>query len=124
MAHIEMFDPRLIALMAEVRNHPDLVKKIAAAELAGQNAHSLIFTYNSKEDANIDIIRTAEEGLGFIAAYVGILLDGEYVMEDIFGVCDKIRGRLEEKRSIHLVSEDGSKKEVKGKIIIPSGYRH
>ncbi|MNC14360.1 hypothetical protein D3C87_600980 [compost metagenome] len=124
MAHIEMFDPRLIALLAEVRNHPELVKKITAAELAGQNAHSLIFTFDSKKDENIDIIRTAEEGLGFIAAYVGILLDGDYTMEDIYGICDKIRGRLEEKRTIHLVSEDGSKKEVKGKIIIPSGYKH
>ncbi|MNN03042.1 hypothetical protein D3C81_1157170 [compost metagenome] len=100
------------------------MKKITAAELAGQNAHSLIFTFDSKKDENIDIIRTAEEGLGFIAAYVGILLDGDYTMEDIYGICDKIRGRLEEKRTIHLVSEDGSKKEVKGKIIIPSGYKH
>lgn len=124
MAHIEMFDPRLVALMAEVRNHPSLVKKIADAETAGQNAHSTIFTYNSKTDANIDIIRTAEEGLGFLAAYVGILIDGEYSIEDIYQLCDKIRNRLEEKRTLHIVAEDGSKKEVKGKIIIPQKYLH
>ncbi len=124
MAHIEMFDPRLVALLAEVRNHPDLVKKIEAAELAGKNAHSLIFTFDSKKDENIDIIRTAEEGLGFIAAYVGILLDGDYIMEDILKVCDLIREKLEEKRVIILTTEDGSKKEVKGKVIIPPKHMH
>lgn len=124
MAHIEMFDPRLVALMAEIRNHPDLMRKIAAAELAGQNAHSLIFTFDAKKDDSIDIIRTAEEGIGFIAAQVGIALDGDYVLDDIYQICDRIRERLEEKRKIILVSEDGSKKEVKGKVIIPQKYMH
>lgn len=121
---IEMFDPRLIELMREVRNHPDLVKKIEAAELAGQNAHSLIFTFDKTKDDNIDIIRTAEEGLGFIAAYVGIALDGDYLVDDIYQICDRIRERLEKKREIVLVSEDGTEKKVKGKIIIPQKYMH
>lgn len=124
MAHIEMFDPRLVALMAEVRHHPDLIKKIAEAEEAGKNAHSLIFTYNSKTDKDIDMIRTAEEGYGFIAAYVGIALEGDYTLDDIYQICDRVRERLEEKRKIVLVSEDGSKKEVKGSIIIPTKYMH
>lgn len=124
MAFIEMFDPRLVQLLAEVRNHPDLVKKIEAAELAGQNAHSLIFTFDKNKDDNIDIIRTAEEGLGFIAAQVGIALDGDYLVDDIYQICDRIRERLEEKRKIVLVSEDGSKKEVTGKVIIPQKYMH
>lgn len=123
MAHLEFFDPRLVALLNEVRNHPDLVKKIAEAEEAGQNAHSLIFTYK-KEQGDIPIIRTAEEGFGFIAAYVGIALDGDYVMDDIFQICDKVREKLEEKRVIHITTDKGEKKEVKGKIIIPSTYRH
>lgn len=121
---IEMFDPRLIELMREVRNHPDLVKKIEAAELAGQNAHSLIFTFDKTKDDNIDIIRTAEEGLGFIAAYVGIALDGDYLVDDIYQICDRIRERLEKKREIVLVSEDGTERKVKGKIIIPQKYMH
>lgn len=124
MAFIEMFDPRLVQLLAEIRNHPDLVKKIEAAELAGQNAHSLIFTFDKNKDDNIDIIRTAEEGLGFIAAQVGIALDGDYLVDDIYQICDRIRERLEEKRKIVLVSEDGSKKEVTGKVIIPQKYMH
>lgn len=126
MAHLEFFDPRLVALLAEVRNHPDLVKKIEAAEEAGKNAHSIIFTYK-KEQGDIPIIRTAEEGFGFIAAYVGILLDGDYVMEDILKVCDTIRKKLEEKRVIVLTSATGEKKEVKGKVakvVIPPKYMH
>lgn len=124
MAHIEMFDPRLVALMAEVRHHPDLIKKIAAAEEAGKNTHSLIFTYNSKTDKDIDLIRTAEEGYGFIAAYVGIALEGDYTLDDIYQICDRVRERLEEKRTIHLVSESGENKEVKGKIYIPNSYKY
>lgn len=101
MATIVMFDPRLIALLAEVRNHPTLVKAIDEAELAGKNAHSIIFTFQ-KGDKDIPVIRTAEEGFGFIAAYAGIALEGDYVMEDIFGICDKVREKLEEKRAPNL----------------------
>lgn len=124
--NIVMFDPRLIALLAEVRNHPTLVKQIDEAELAGKNAHSLIFTFK-QGDADIPIIRTAEEGFGFIAAYVGIVLDGDYVMEDIYGICDKVRERLEEKRAPNLyvnTKKELSETDEKGKIIIPVGYKH
>lgn len=123
---IVMFDPRLVALLAEVRNHPTLVKKIEEAEVAGLNAHSLIFTFK-KGDADIPMIRTAEEGFGFIAAYVGIALEGDYVMEDIYGICDKVRERLEEKRAPNMylhTPEGGVKKREESKIIIPVGYKH
>lgn len=128
MAHLEFFDPRLVALMAEVRHHPDLVKKIAEAEENGKNAHSLIFTYNSKTCANVDLIRTAEEGYGFIAAYVGIHLDGDYTLEDIYNVCDAVRERLEEKRVVIVNSvdpvEEAVRKENEGKVIITPKYMH
>ena len=119
--NIVMFDPRLVALLAEVRNHPTLVKQIEEAEVAGMNAHSIIFTYQ-KGDKDIPMIRTAEEGFGFIAAYVGIALEGDYVMEDILGICDKVRERLEEKRAPNLYMNTKKKKE--SKIIIPTGYKH
>lgn len=123
---IVMFDPRLVALLAEVRNHPTLIKQIEEAEIAGMNAHSIIFTFK-KGDADIPMIRTAEEGFGFIAAYAGIALEGDYVMEDIFGICDKVRERLEEKRAPNLyvnTKRDLSETDEKGKIIIPVGYKH
>ena len=119
--NIVMFDPRLIALLAEVRNHPTLVKQIEEAEVAGMNAHSIIFTYQ-KGDKDIPMIRTAEEGFGFIAAYVGIALEGDYVMEDILGICDKVRERLEEKRAPNLYVNTKKKKE--SKIVTPTGYKH
>lgn len=128
-SNIVMFDPRLIALLAEVRNHPTLVKQIEEAELAGLNAHSIIFTFQ-KGDKDIPMIRTAEEGFGFIAAYAGIALEGDYVMEDIYGICDKVRERLEEKRAPNLYvntkegKKDAKETDEKGKLIIPVGYKH
>jgi hypothetical protein len=107
---LRYFDTRLISLMAEVRAHPDLIEKINKAEENGRNFHSTIF--QTAENPDMDVIRTAEEGLGFIAAYVGIMLEGDYLMEDLLNCCDAIRERLEERRTIYINSTKAEKPDV------------
>lgn len=95
---LRILDDRIIAMQRELVAHPDLRAKIAEAEANGEKVHSLIFT--ATQDEGISCIRTFEEGLGFIAAYVGIMLEGDYTYEDICQLCVAITKRLEDKRLV------------------------
>lgn len=98
MHQIIMLDQRIIEMIQEVRNHPKLFERIKQAQVEGEKAHETIFTMG-KED-NIPVIQSFEQGIGFLAAEVGILLDGTYNYEAICDICDKIRLRLIDKRNV------------------------
>lgn len=93
-------DARLTELMSEVRRHPALVEKIEKAVAAGENAIQIAF--DLKPGDEVDIIQSFGDLIGFLAAEVGILMDGTYTHEDICGVSEVIRKKLAERRVIHL----------------------
>lgn len=118
MTEIVMYDPRITALAQEVNAHPKLLARIKEAQDQGAKAHSTIFT-GKAGDADIPIIQGFEQAIGFLAAEVGLLLHGSYSYEAICDICDKIRDRLIEKRTLEL----GEK--AAPKIQIPTGkYMH
>ena len=73
--HIEMFPEELNALRIEINNHPDLLVILAA-------------------QADKDIYIQISE----IAAYCGIVLDGEYTKQDLITLCGKMEQQLRSKR--------------------------
>lgn len=91
-------DERMIQLMAEVRLHPKLMKRIELALEKGEQAHSLVF--DLQEDDDIPLIRSFDELIGFLAAECGIALDGDYSPEDIWQLCDHMREKFQEKRTV------------------------
>jgi hypothetical protein len=95
-----MLDQRIISLFQELPNHPKLYARLKEAEHQGAIAHATIF--HLKQDENIPVIQNFEQGIGFLAAEVGILLHGDYSYEAICDICDKIRLRLEAKRTVVL----------------------
>lgn len=97
MHQIVMLDQRIIAMIQEVRNHPKLFERIQQAQAEGEKAHETIF--HLQQDDNIPVIQSFEQGIGFLAAEVGILLDGTYSYEAICNLCDEIRIRLIDKRA-------------------------
>lgn len=72
----ELMEPQLQALNAEVPQHPDLM-----AYLAQQPNKDLYITINE------------------IAAFLGILLDGQYNYQDILALCEKMTKMLYERRT-------------------------
>ena len=99
MKEIVMLDQRIISLVQEVQAHPKLAAKIKLAEEEGNKAHSTIFT-GKEGDADIPVIRNFEQGIGFLAAEVGILVHGTYTYEDICELSNKIREKLVEARTV------------------------
>lgn len=97
---LRLLDERIIEMQRELVAHPELRKQIAEAEANGEKVHSLIFT--ATQDEGISCIRNFEEGIGFIAAYVGIMLEGDYTYEDVCQLCVQITKRLQEKRKVVL----------------------
>lgn len=98
MHQIVMLDDRIIAMIQEVRNHPKLFERIQKAQEEGAKAHETIF--HLKQDENIPVIQSFEQGIGFLAAEVGIVLHGDYSYEAICNLCDEIRIRLIDKREV------------------------
>jgi NaMN:DMB phosphoribosyltransferase len=121
MTEIVMYDPRITALAQEVNAHPKLLARVKLAQDEGAKAHSIIFT-GKAGDADIPIIQGFEQAIGFLAAEVGILLDGIYNYEAICDICDRIRQRLEEKRLV-IVNTPDSQEPHTPSIIIPP-YMH
>lgn len=100
MTKILMMDQRLISLMQELPNHPKMYDRMKQAVLEGKNAHATIFTMT--KDTDIPVIDTFEQGVAFIAAEVDVLVHGTYTHEEFCNLCDILRKRLEEKRTINL----------------------
>lgn len=121
MHQIVMLDQRIISMIQEVRNHPKLFARMEQAKLEGQNAHATIFTM-TKEDY-IPVINTFEEGIAFLAAEAGILIHGDYSHEAICDLCDKIREKLVEKRTI-VINTGESANRTESRIIMQSDYKH
>lgn len=98
MKEIVMLDQRIIAMIQEVQAHPKLAEKMRLAELEGDKAHSTIFTAE-RDSPDIPVIQSFEQGVGFLAAQVDILVHGTYDYEGFCVLCDKIRQRLIDKRT-------------------------
>lgn len=76
---LEFFSPAKIALIREVKNHPDLVELLA--------------TEQPEE---------FEDQVAMIAGYLKILVDGMYTMEELDRLCDICWRQLVAKRKIIL----------------------
>lgn len=118
---IVMFDPRIAALSQEILNHPKLTARIKLAQEEGAKAHSTIF-YMDKED-EIPVIHTFDQAIGFLAAEVGILVHGDYDYEAICNLCDLIREKLIEKRTV-VINSGESASRTESRIIMQSDYKH
>ncbi len=82
----EFFPESLTALRVEIDNHPALLKILAAQE---------------DKDVYIQISE--------IAAYCGIILEGEYTRDDVIRLADKLVWELKKKSSILILpSFDGT----------------
>jgi len=81
VAYLEYFDPRRLALQQELLHHQELCKLVA------------------KHPPKEFELRLAE-----IAAYLGIVLDGDYSKEDLDRLCELLVARLYKKRSGILLS--------------------
>lgn len=103
------------ALRRETYFHPKLRERIIAAMQAGVNAHTLIF--KEEETKDIVMIRNLQELVGFLAAECDILLHGIYNQEDLDKICNIIRGKLEERRTL-VLGNPSALVDVNGKNII------
>jgi len=119
---IVMLDQRIISLMQELPNHPALYERMKEAERQGAKAHSTIFTTPTGHD-DIPLIQSFEQGLGFIAAELDVIVHGDYTYEDICILCDKMHKRLLDRRTIVLNTEAPKHKALEH-IVIPPGYKH
>ncbi len=99
MAKVLVFqDERLIQLRAEIQRHPELKKRLETAMAKGEKSVQIIF--DLKEGDNIPVVRTFSKMLSFLAAEVGVLVHGTYNGEEMFEICEKIRARLADKRTV------------------------
>lgn len=119
--HIVMLDQRIIAMVQEIPNHPKLYARMKQAEVDGANAHATLFTMD--EDTDQSLIQNFEQAIGFLAAEVGILMDGIYDHEALCNVCNIIREKLEERRCV-IVNTGESANRTESRIIMQSDYKH
>lgn len=120
---IVMLDQRIINMVQEIPNHPKLFARMKQAELDGANAHATLFTMD--EDTDQSLIQNFEQAIGFLAAEVGILMDGIYSHESLCNVCNIIREKLVERRSVIVNTYPGeSPSRTESRIIMQSDYKH
>jgi len=81
MAHLEFFDPRRIALNKELTFHPDVM--------------ALLARYNPE---------CFELILSEICSVFGIVLDGDYLPEDLNKLCEILTKKLYERRTLIVLS--------------------
>lgn len=121
MVHIVMLDQRIINMVQEIPNHPELYARMKQAEIDGANAHATLFTMD--EDTNQSLIQNFEQAIGYLAAEVGILMDGMYSHESLCNLCDIIREKLVDKRAV-IVNTGDSGLRAESRIIMQSDYKH
>lgn len=78
MAYIEMYPAQMRDLMAEIRNHPDLVEDLKQ-------------------------IKDLGEWYSRVATAANVLVDGLYRIEDLPGLCNTLTRRLYESRTSLVV---------------------
>lgn len=103
---IKMLDQSIINLMQEIPAHKDLYARMREAERQGELAHSTIFEMPG--DADIALIQNFDQAIGFLAAEVGLLLDGLYTYNDICNLCDVIYQKLVDRRAVYVNSPENS----------------
>lgn len=118
---IVMLDERIIQMVQEIPNHPELFARMRQAEIDGANAHATIFTMD--EDTDQSLIQNFEQAIGYLAAEVGILMDGIYDHEALCNVCNIIREKLIDKRTA-IVNTGESASRTESRIIMQSDYKH
>lgn len=121
LKEIVMLDQRIVSLMQELPNHPAMYERMKQAEIEGQRAAESIFYLKQGEE--IPLIQSFEQGIGFIAAELGIIMDGNYTHEDICFLCDKMRNTLIEKRAI-IIGDLPTKHKKLDREVIQSDYKH
>lgn len=88
-AHINIWPDELIALNTELRNHPVLMQLLA--------------NHQRNDDVNEWETKLAE-----IAVYCEVILDGEYLPEDVQRLCGilhkKLIGRRTDNRSLVIIN--------------------
>lgn len=84
MTHLVEFPMEAIELNIEMSHHPELAVAIGVYLL---------------ENPNADFY----DKLATVAAYVGIVLDGNYTMDDVRHLCTLCTQKLQERRSILAV---------------------
>lgn len=91
----DLIGPGVERLRRVSRKYPNLRRRLKEAIDAGERASQIIFEHNHMTD--VPVIRNFSEWVGFLAAEVGILLDGTYTPREIDLVCNKIADGLEDK---------------------------
>ena len=78
----EMIDQRRIDLHLEVRQHPELIEILSDLNQQGIDASEF------------------EVRLAAIASYCGVILDGEYLQEELSALCPILTDKLRAKRVV------------------------
>ena len=99
---IEILDQRIINMVQEIPAHPKLYARMQEAERQGAIAASTIFETGHEKD--IELIQNFEQAIGFLAAEVGLLMDGLYNYEAICNLCEIITQRLVDRRTTYVNS--------------------
>lgn len=77
--YLSYFPTETIALQQEVMKHPKLVKKLESAGVMEQDISSK---------------------LAIIATHCNVVVDGDYTVDDIIGLCGHLTEKLQEMRTI------------------------
>lgn len=82
--HIHMFDQRLLDLQAEIHaHHPGLVE---------------LCSHQPDKDFYIQLCE--------VAGFVGVIIDGDYNDQDIYGLCEYLTKQLVKARTVLVVSDN------------------
>lgn len=80
--YLSYFPTETIALQQEVMKHPDLVKKLESAGVMEQDISSK---------------------LAMIATHCNVIVDGDYTIDDIIGLCGHLTEILQQMRTITVL---------------------
>lgn len=80
--YLSYFPQETIALQREVMKHPELVKKLESAGVMEQDISSK---------------------LAMIATHCNVVVDGDYTVDDIIGLCGHLTEKLQQMRTITVL---------------------
>lgn len=82
MTYLTYFPPEALELQKECLLHPDLVKKLESAGVMEQDISSK---------------------LAMIATHCNVVVDGDYTVDDIIGLCGHLTEKLQQMRTITVL---------------------
>lgn len=80
--YLSYFPTETIALQQEILKHPELVKKLESAGVMEQDISSK---------------------LAMIATHCNVVVDGDYTVDDIIGLCGHLTEKLQQMRTITVL---------------------